>query len=356
MSRAWYSLGFFAALASLSASPAAAQMPSAREPLAPRATFNAEQRAEIAARIELANAIVQNVADDAQSRGLPDSWRMNLLATLYTIPRTGLQNMATTTRSLGQAYAQSRETLATLRTAASPAKSLAAITDSLAFTAIPPCRFIDTRNVAEGPIVAPRDYDTVFTGAQYGGNAACQIPHNVDAAIAANVTVVVSAAGPAGYVSIRPIGSTAVTSFINWPATGTLGLANAGIITTSKTVSGNQGFEVFASGAKPDLIVDFFGYFAPASSLGKDFDCVAATGNSITLVGGETNASPAPSCPSGYIAVTPNCISDDPRVVLIGSYINGGTRDVAVCKWHNTGGSQSGTVYSSAQCCRTAGY
>ncbi|MBS0583659.1 MAG: tail fiber domain-containing protein [Proteobacteria bacterium] len=219
------------------------------------------QSEEMRARIELAHSIVQNVAADAAGKRAREDWPVGLSSVLYATPSATLRAIAASASTLDEAHAMARaDALHGVRPVAE-ANSFGSASDSLIFTPITPCRFIDTRNVGGG-IVAPRQFDTSLDGSNYGGATGCVLPPGGEAGIAANVTIVVPGTAAAGYLGIRPVGNTALTSFINWPAGGTLGWANAGTLSAARNGSGNYAFEVFASGGSPNVIVDYFGYFA----------------------------------------------------------------------------------------------
>jgi len=222
---------------------------------------SAAQSEEMRSRIELTRSIVQNVAADAAGKGANQAWRVGLSSVLYATSSTTLRQIAATASTLDQAHAMARADLPHGGVRGIGANSLGSTSDSLVFTPITPCRFIDTRNVGGG-ITIPRQFDTSLDAGTYGGATGCKLPAGGEASIAVNVTIVVAGTAVAGYLGIRPVGSTALTSFINWPTGGTQGWANAGIVSTARNGSGNYAFEVFASNAGPDLIVDYFGYFS----------------------------------------------------------------------------------------------
>jgi hypothetical protein len=126
-------------------------------------TLSAAQLAEAQARVNLANQIVQNVTADALANGATDSWRLSLLTNLYNTPSSALQNirgsantlgkvqeMAATARAQAAANAAPAAGGASAASGAGPTSStdgLGSTTDSLVFTPMTPCRFIDTRNI-----------------------------------------------------------------------------------------------------------------------------------------------------------------------------------------------------------------
>jgi hypothetical protein len=316
-------------------------------------SLSTAQQAEIDARVKLADTIVANVAADAKAQGLPDTWRITLLSKLYATRSVDLQNMANRMASVKEAHQA-------VQAAQAPSPALittAGATADLVFTPIAPCRFIDTRfDLADGPLPVGvnRDYDLTFPGTMYGaqpGNNPCSFSTlaNSFGAIALNATVVVSSAGPAGYLTVRPFTSTANTSFLNWPSDGTPGLANAGIVQTSLDNAGNQGIEFVAgSAANPDLIVDIFGYFSPPPTIpSPKLGCAATTPIPVSVAAGNAIAIGSLTCPSGTIAVAVNCVTTYSTMVLNSVAVTGSNGE---CDYVNNGGVVA-KGSASAMCC-----
>jgi hypothetical protein len=305
------------------------------------AKFTPAQLAEMQARVDLANTIVKNVAADAVGKDAPESWRVGLLSSLYNAPSASLRNIAASATTLDQAHALAATAVTQAHTAASQAKALGSTTSDLTYVPKTPCRFIDTR-VVGGAITTPRDFDTFNFGPTYGGAAGCTLPGSGELAFMANVTIVVPAGSP-GYIGIRPYGNTTVTSFINWEASGTTGLANAGVVTTAINGSSHYAFNIFEGGGNsPQVILDYFGYFQPATP----------TALTLTTGTGDTFSVPAnfsayhyttATCPSGYTAVSTYCWNqDNTNIYSTGHGLNGG----AWCGWKNV---SSTTAYNVSQ-------
>lgn len=302
---------------------------------APTHQLSAAQLVEAQARVELANSIAQNVAADAQGKGVSSDWRIGLLSSLYNVSSSALRGMSGV-HTLSDAHLRANEARAASQ-APSHAKALGSTTDDLVFTPKTPCRFIDTR-VVGGPISGVRTFDTFLTGPNYGGDVSCVLPVAGGYAFAANVTVVVASGSP-GYLALRPAGSTAITSFINWPTGGTTGLANSGIITTA-LVSGHYQFEAVPGGNTPDMILDYFGYFAPNAPTALDVtNGVYETFNLAINYNGFHYTSAV--CPSGYAPIASYCYNNvTDGVYLTGSGINSG----AWCGWRNLSGAAVNVV------------
>lgn len=324
--------------------------------------LNAAQLAEAQARVNLANQIVQNVTADALANGATDSWRLSLLTNLYNTPSSALQNirgsattlgkvqeMAATARAQAAANAAPAAGGASAASGAGPTSStdgLGSTTDSLVFTPMTPCRFIDTRNIGTPIGTAATTFDTFNFGSSYGGSGTCTLPSIGEPAIAVNVTVVNPSAAP-GYINVRPAGSTQNTSFINWYQSGaTVQVANAGIIATALT-SGHYKFEMLTGGGTASAIMDYFGYFgaSPATAL----TCTQGSTESYGLVTGYSSYHyTTATCPSGYTAVSAYCYNQgNDNVYLTGFGINGG----AWCGWRNLTGSAV-NVSQNVFCCQ----
>jgi hypothetical protein len=309
------------------------------------AKFTPGQLAEMQARVDLANTIVKNVEADATAKGAADSWRIGLLSSLYNAPSASLRNIAASATTLDQAHALASTAVTQAQGAATLAKNLGSSIDNLVYTPKAPCRFIDTRNVG-GPITTPRNFDTWDIGSTYGGDPTCTLPSIGEPGFVANVTIVVPAGNP-GFIGIRPFGNTAVTSFINWEASGTTGLANAGVVTTALNGLSHYAFNVFAGGGNsPQFILDYIGYFSGAAAVA--LDCVNVIGD-VTVPGFSSSYySPPVGCSSGYSPVSAYCWNHNNSNVYVGA---SGINPTAFCGWINNSAS-SAIVSQGTTCCR----
>ncbi len=316
--------------------------------------FSSAQLLEIQARERLAHDIIGNVAADAENCSDRD-WQVRLLSALYSTPSEGLKTIAGVAYTVDAAHAMALQAYSHHRSvpALAGGKSLDTGTSDLTFTPKTPCRFIDTRNVG-GVIVKgaanARNFDTEAFGSTYGGDSTCTLPGNGEFAIAVNATVTVPS-GPAGFLGIRPYGTTSTsTSLVNWPAGGTPGVANAGIITTATDASGHYEFTAYAGGNSPQLILDYFGYFAPAAPTA--LDCVTSGMASVSVDNsGDAFGVGCPSCdakcPAGYATVSVHCEADAPTMTSFSSQYNA----LPTCTFNFTGtGPQPAHI--GATCCR----
>jgi hypothetical protein len=317
--------------------------------------FSPGQRTEIETRDQLARTIAVNVAADAQGRS-DQQWQARLMSVLYGLPSRSLRDIAAQAHTLNQAHALAGSALTDQKKASAStnsAKALNDIADDLVFTPITPCRFIDTRNV--GGVIpkgssAATAFNTALSGGTYGGDSNCSLPAHGEIAIAANITVTVDS-GAAGFLGIRPFGTTTRSSLVNWPAGGTPGIANAAIISTALDVRDEDYvFEAYAGGNTPNLIVDYFGYFAPTAPTA--LDCLT-TDVSVNPVAAGTPVLPhvatisPPNCPAGYTQTAFYCQANLPGT-LDGTYSTAGG---PICEVSN---SSSTTIYANlaSRCCR----
>jgi hypothetical protein len=337
--------------------------------------LNAAQLVEMNQRVALAQTIVNNIAADAQAKGIGDTWQIRELSMLYNTRSSVLSTIANTAATVDEVHAQVIAAKSRALADRAPTRSadgaapklLGSTTDNLVFYPQTLCRYIDTR-VVGGPIgtASPRIFELEGSGSTYGGDPGCNVGNYPY--LAANVTITVSG-GAAGFLTIRAVGSTQNTSFINWPTGGTPGVANAGIIAaTTTTFPGApiHEFEAIAGGNTPQMIVDVFGAFDTAeiqdyvafgdlllesvapgtAALGCAFGApdVRQVGIGVTSI--------SVSCPAGpYTVAAAYCQTLDPTVSLTGS--GPSTSTVAFCTWNNMGHSASSNVTTKAWCCQT---
>ncbi|MFT3790049.1 MAG: hypothetical protein QM741_03030 [Rudaea sp.] len=350
---------------------------SARPASASKYKLNAAQLAEAQARVQLANTIAQNVAADAKAKSLGDDWRTNLLGTLYNTPSSALSGMSTSVATLDQALSQAttaQQQAAAAKVSAGAAaaghassaedttEALGSSYDSLVFTPMTPCRWIDTRVTGGAIGSTARVYDTYYSGSSYGGSSGCVLPGAGEPAIAVNVTIASPTA--AGFLTVRSYGSTGVTSWVNWYQYGAnVQAANAGVISTAVNSStSHYDFEVLTGGGgTAQVILDYFGYFsaAPATAL----DCVVvgtASGSTsidsnVSLPASTATYFTTTTCPAGYTVQTPYCWNQDTTGVYSGGsgVTAGGTglAGTAFCGFNNTTAAAH-TVTVGTSCCR----
>lgn len=143
---------------------------------------------------------------------------------------------------------------------------------SLGYTAVPPCRIVDTR-YGTGGSMSPgetRHYNTygdISAQNKLGGGAPagypdeCPFPLGEHAAVHLNVTVVPRGpSGERGFLTIWPHGGAQPSSsFINYKA-GTQNVANAGTVKTHSSDGATADISVYAL-RHIDLVIDVMGYY-----------------------------------------------------------------------------------------------
>jgi hypothetical protein len=141
-----------------------------------------------------------------------------------------------------------------------PIPGLGETNADLVYTAVTPCRIVDTRN-AGGPIAAGTSaaflVDASTFTSQGGFNGDCGIPFSASAAVA--MTITVTQPEKAGYFTAWAIGGAQpFASVLNYLANQTL--ATTAIIPVAPGTGGN-GFMLFSL-ADAHVVVDVVGYFA----------------------------------------------------------------------------------------------
>ncbi len=245
--------------------------------------------------------------------------------------------------------------LAAKDVAAIGTKALGSTTGDLVFTAVTPCRIVDTR-VAGGPISANSSRAflglAVNSGANFssqGGSATnCNVASVGASAIVINVTAVTPSGG--GFATIHKSGeSRPLAASINY---------TAGAIVNNTVVVGVPNplqitdFIIYTF-AQADYVVDIVGYFSPPQA--TNLQCTQTTIVSHNIAAGASAFFNNPLCPAGYHEVMPYCYSSDAGVNSAGSGVNSNTAGLATfCAWHNTAGA-SRTVFGGSICCRVPG-
>ena len=131
------------------------------------------------------------------------------------------------------------------------------------YTAVTPCRIVDTR-VVGGQFAANsvRTYDvdgTNFT-AQGGSATGCGIPFGVASSVA--MTITVTSPGGSGYLTAWGLGVQPLSSVLNYIGGETI--ANSTIVPV--VPSAGADFSIYSSAGNPHVIIDVVGYFAAPST------------------------------------------------------------------------------------------
>ncbi len=322
--------------------------------------LSAAQKAEAVGRMDLAKRIIAGLEAEAAQMGLAPEWKQ---ATMNILLSNSSSKLAQIVKMGG--YQATMEAATTGKGLVTP-KAIGSTTEDLIFKPWTPCRFVDTRIVG-GKIAGTRGYDLVVNGATYGGVAGCDptalagVGENEFGAMAMNLTIVdTSTAGAPGFAAARPVGSTALTSLVNWYTVGsTVAIANAAIVQMDQTTAGNE-FEVVTSGPV-HVVIDLFGAFTSPNATALDCQDVVNTG---TIPAGGTLFLTSSACAAGYTRTSGGQCQHGGlynQVILskTGNQIASGTTNsgagAAACAYYNLTGT-SFTAYMNITCCRIPGH
>lgn len=235
------------------------------------------------------------------------------------------------------------------------AAKLGDVTGDLVFTAVAPCRIVDTR-VAGGPISANSSRAflglAVNAGANFssqGGSATnCNVAAVGASAVMINVTVVTPSG--AGFATVYKSGeSRPLAASVNYTAGA---IVNNSVVVGVPNPLAITDFVIYTF-AQSDYVVDIVGYFSPPQA--TNLQCTQTALQSFTIAAGASTFFNNPLCPTGYHEVMPYCYSSDAGVNSAGSGTNSNTAGLATfCAWHNTTGG-SRTVFGGSICCRVPG-
>jgi len=312
------------------------------------AAVTAGQRAEAVGRHAIARAIVERLAPEASQLGLRPEWREATLNKLMMHSTSELREIAKVGTYAGVLAAADRGALRR--------KALGSTTEDLVYKPVTPCRFIDTRIVG-GKISPTRSFDIALTGAAYGGDAGCALttlagaPDDQIGAVALNVAVFdTSQGGQPGFLGIRPMGSTNLTSVMNWAATSPIGQDSNTTVVAMDQSGADDEFEVFDSGPV-HVIIDIMGVFTAPGATALECTTVESTGLVVApLASFNLNA---PACPATYTAVSPQFRNEtliNLTVLSNFTFVN----SLFKCEGTNTGIAPI-TLYCGVRCCRVPG-
>lgn len=235
------------------------------------------------------------------------------------------------------------------------AQKLGDTTGDLVFTAVTPCRIVDTR-VAGGPIAnnSSRAFLglAINSGANFtsqGGSATnCNVAAVGASAIMINVTAVTPSG--AGYATVYKSGETRpLAASVNY-TTGAI--VNNSVVVGVPNPLAITDFVIYTF-AQSDYVVDIVGYFSPPQA--TNLQCTQTALQTFTIAAGASTFFNNPLCPAGYHEVMPYCYTSDAGVNSAGSGTNSNTAGLATfCAWHNTTGGTR-TVFGGSICCRVPG-
>jgi hypothetical protein len=312
--------------------------------------LNDAQLAEANARLELAKVLVARVESDAIANRLSEGWKGDAMRALLPLQSGQLKALAADRSSITYAgLVRSAKKAATLP-ATAETKLLGDNTQDLVFYPITPCRNVDTRN-AGGPIAAGtfRDFNADSAGSQ-GGTPGCFVVPLVDAsAWALNITVINM--NTTGFVAVRSVGSSALTSLVNYTGPGQQ-VNNFVIVNNSRASAVNE-YEVYAA-STVDVIVDLFGYFLPPNK--TPLDCTDVRTDLTANTGGSFQFERS-SCATGYTLTGGGCLGS--TSFTFGNLVYSGPDGASststwLCTWVNNGVANQ-AVATVATCCRTPG-
>jgi len=244
-----------------------------------------------------------------------------------------------------------------------PSSPLGGGNGDLVYTALTPCRIMDSRTGGGGlsnPLAGNHLYSIpgwiATNWGLYGGNAGsnCGLtnpPGNNIWAVAIVITILNPNAD--AFLGVSDSGTLAtVLSSVALNFTHGQGLSSTYIV--PQTVAGNNIFFAMPAGLTANLIFDVVGYFAvsEATALQCTYPSVAGSGS---IAAGAVALIATPTCPAGYTKTGAGCYGDA---------VIGGVQMVEVsvnafsdCIWRNdSGATQAGTNYhAETACCRVPG-
>ena len=327
-------------------------------PAAPGATATPKERGELArAFVQKWGAFVQRVY------GVPvRTWSNRMSGTFATADAANLRNalardtfegaMATLSGD-GVRISDDQVVAKLAASAAGGEKVLGGLGGDLTYTAIQPCRIVDTR-VAGGVIAANsnRSFKGVnsanFT-AQGGSATDCGTLGLSASALVLNVTAVTP--GIAGFATVYPFGAAQpLAASVNYTAGA---IVNNSVITSIPNPLQANDFTIYTF-AQSHFVVDIVGYFAPP--VATALECTE-TFISETVLANATFDIDVPNCPTGYTITGAGCRT--PGFNQADWAINGlyrpsaGVVDAYCSGQNKTAGTI--TVEGTARCCRVPG-
>jgi hypothetical protein len=234
------------------------------------------------------------------------------------------------------------------------ARDLGSLSSDLTYTPLQPCRIVDTRNTAAGPIAAnsTRSFTAInladFT-AQGGSATNCGTLGLNASAIAINVTAVTPSS--AGFATVYPFGTTQPnTASVNYTAGS---VVNNAIISQVPNPLASSDFTVYTFG-QAHFVVDIVGYFSAPTATALECTQTFTTAQIAAFAAFDQVI---PSCPTGYSLVGAGCRTpgfDDANWAVNGLYQISPTTIGGFCSGRNKTDGPI-TVEGVGRCCRTPG-
>jgi hypothetical protein len=235
------------------------------------------------------------------------------------------------------------------------------------YTALPPCRIMDTRNAAgasgvQGPLAGNTLYQLpgyITAGSNwslYGQTAPlsdCGLNSNVGGFIWA-VAIVITIPAEGGrpnfdaYLSVSDSNNLAtVLSKVALNFTRLQGISTMYIV--PQTVGGNQIYFAMPAGLSANVIFDVVGFFSVSEATA--LNCVNTAESSLVLGANVSNSLASPACAAGYTKVSSSCRSSGFNTLNYATV--GFAADGFDCQ--ATAGAGGATLNASATCCRVPG-
>lgn len=317
-------------------------------PCIANAELSPAQQKEAAARMQLAGAIASKYEAEATTNKYSADWKIAMMNTLLALPSSSLQTLAADRSVATHRGMMQKAATAKSRTAK---KALNDFGEDLVFIPISPCRLVDTRNTGAGPILGgtARGF-AEESGATQGGTGACSTalsnayPLGDAGAYAVNLTLVNMSTN--GFATVRPVGSSNVTSLVNFTGPGQQ--VNNFAIVQNLNNSGNE-FEVYVS-ATVDVIIDVFGVFGRPEATA--LDCYVDDATTQVVANGATWNFNSGACATGYSYTGGGSYAFDENAYVHSA--PGSSLPNTFCYGRNVSGAST-TVRCAAVCCRIPG-
>lgn len=245
----------------------------------------------------------------------------------------------------GQGGVQDDEDVIGHLAAGNNAKAFGGLDTDLVYNPITPCRIVDTRSRATGPIPAGETHSFLATNAenftsQGGSTTNCGTFGLTATAVAVNVTAVTPAG--AGFATAFPYGTPLPgAASVNYVAGA---IVNNALIVQIPNPVDTHDISIY-SFAESHYVVDIVGYFAPPQATALECVDTAQTITEATPWGVTTST--APACPAGYTETATQCSTSIMFMNLL-SHGNG------TCVAYMNSGVMA-SLRSSRKCCRVPG-
>lgn len=176
----------------------------------------------------------------------------------------------------------------------------------MVYTALAPCRIVDTRAAGIGPIAADSAsaWVTVATdySAQGGSGTSCGLDGVAAEAVMVNITAVLPTA--AGYATAYPPGGARpLAASLNYAAGK---IVNNTVVAKVDTASPGRPFALYTF-AQSHYVVDIVGYYAREAPGDYALDCTDVRQTRYLTSGQLLNEVSRPSCPAGYKIMAVDC-------------------------------------------------